>query len=155
LVFNEVRDNNDDLKRIPKNPKQKHPKGNTVLLTSQAYSRGPGAGDNDFNATASELGHTTVEPAVWGVKDWHSLEIVVGPDHLTAFFDGQLVADAPVSASVENLGRALDRLRGELPREPTLRGVSPEFQYRGSLGLLVSRASAYIRSARLEPLTKK
>jgi serine/threonine-protein kinase len=159
LSLSDVFDAVDQFNNLPLQHRlgRRPPKGNYVELCCRIHSADPekklprelfrpviGA---PFKPTGASVWKGSPEER----RPWYDLEVVVTPENLRAFRDGQLVCDLTIASISKRANDGLARWVRDHPDDPSLRGISADFQPRGSLGLYVSYGSAQFRSVRIVP----
>jgi serine/threonine-protein kinase len=91
---------------------------------------------------------------------WRAIEVVVTPQSLEAFRDGQRVGELSAAQMTNSISGALTMLRGKhkFPNDSAHDVPSDfppsDFHWRGSLGLYVYGGLVHFRSVRITPLTQ-
>ncbi len=152
LCYNDIDDERDIWKKGP--PKFRNAailKGNHVKIEQWIYGRGKRQDGNLGHSCLAALG-AIFQPAGAAGGDWRDLEVVVTPESIRGYRDGQLVGEVSVRQINQQFRTSVAMLCRGLPGHPPYQSIPAQFEPRGALGLYVLRGSAYFRSVVIEPL---
>jgi serine/threonine-protein kinase len=147
LVFNGARGKADVYKLFPQGTFSKPPGDNIVELCHELL----------FNADAPHQYVRMFNGAhgprfrPMGPEFWHTIELVVTPEGITAQWNGQTfsITAAEIRKGLADEMQLVGPLAADLGLPP---GFVPEFRPRGGVGLVIQKGSASFRSVRITPL---
>jgi serine/threonine-protein kinase len=153
LTFNDIMDAKDDWRSlcavIPP-PYPPEPQANQVNFRSKLYAERL---DKPI-ATNFDVARPEICPSRRGRTPgkWFSLVVEVTPDTVSASWDGQQVGSVAIAKITGHTKNCLASLRKDHPDELVARQEGPCLNFRGGLGLYVSRSSANFRDVAVEPM---
>jgi hypothetical protein len=153
LTFNDIMDAKDAWKTMcnalpPPYPPE--PRANPVGFNSRLYAEPL----ERLKETKFEVAMPEICPSVRGATPgvWCSLVVEVTPDTVSTFWDGKPVGSVATAEITKATKNCLALLRKDHPDELAARQEGPCLNFRGGLGLYVSRSSANFRDVAVEPM---
>jgi serine/threonine-protein kinase len=163
LAFNDIRDIREfhaQAERITGKPILPRPSGNPIFFLPRFCARGEKGLLWDPRLSGPQTPVRSFIPAGFGGGQWRRLIVEVTPATVRAWWGEQKKSNGWKMKSageweVPQLAKAIDKEVAERTKRPRgryfLKGTSPAFSCRGSLGLYVFRGSASFRNVKVEP----